>query len=380
MAHGAQNGTALAKISDLDGAAPDSTDFSNYFCTYAFLYHQKDMLEDHKRTGAYYQGVMQNRRQFEGKVVLDVGTGSGILAIFAAKAGAKKVYAVEATNMAKFAKELVKENDLERVIEVIQGTIETVDIPEKVDIIISEWMGYFLLRESMLDSVLVARDKFLKPGGALYPSHARMYLSPVRSQLARQRLHDFQGSMEGWADFVQDIKQYYGVKMDSLSNHYHNEQKDYYLQTSAWVDTHPSQMLGPACCFKEYDLVKVTLKELAAPLQANFRMDVFENGPVEGFCGFFDVQFRGSEQNPADHDILLSTAPDPTGSTHWGQQSFVLHPPIACMPGDKIVGDITIVRKKENHRLMEVKMNHSVEGHSKVAEHAPQRSSFYHIE
>lgn len=53
-------------------------------------------------------------------------------------------------------------------------------------------MGYFLLRESMLDSVLVARDKFLKPGGALYPSHARMYLSPVRSQLARQRLHDFQ--------------------------------------------------------------------------------------------------------------------------------------------------------------------------------------------
>lgn len=76
-----------------------------------------------------------------------------------------------------------------------------------------------------------------------------------------------QGSMEGWADFVQDIKQYYGVKMDSLSNHYHNEQKDYYLQTSAWVDTHPSQMLGPACCFKEYDLVKVTLKELAAPLQ-----------------------------------------------------------------------------------------------------------------
>lgn len=72
------------------------------------------MLEDHKRTGAYYQAVMQNRRQFEGKVVLDVGTGSGILAIFAAKAGAKKVYAVEATSMAKFAKELVKHNEVTR--------------------------------------------------------------------------------------------------------------------------------------------------------------------------------------------------------------------------------------------------------------------------
>jgi protein arginine N-methyltransferase 1 len=48
------------------------------------------MLEDHKRTGAYYNAVIQNRGQFHGKVVLDVGTGSGILAIFAAKAGARK--------------------------------------------------------------------------------------------------------------------------------------------------------------------------------------------------------------------------------------------------------------------------------------------------
>lgn len=76
------------------------------------FYAQKDMLEDHKRTGAYYQAVMQNRRQFAGKVVLDVGTGSGILAIFAAKAGAKKVYAVEATEMAKFAKQLVSHNQV----------------------------------------------------------------------------------------------------------------------------------------------------------------------------------------------------------------------------------------------------------------------------
>ena len=78
------------------------------------------------------------------------------------------------------------------VVEVIQGTIETVSLPEKVDIIISEWMGYFLLRESMLDSVLVARDRFLKPGGALYPSHARLYLALMRSQHTQQRVTDFQ--------------------------------------------------------------------------------------------------------------------------------------------------------------------------------------------
>jgi ribosomal protein L11 methylase PrmA len=68
------------------------------------------MLEDHKRTGAYYNAVIQNRRQFKDKVVLDVGTGSGILAIFSAMAGAKKVYAVEATDMAKHARTLVAHN------------------------------------------------------------------------------------------------------------------------------------------------------------------------------------------------------------------------------------------------------------------------------
>ena len=75
---------------------------------------------------------------------------------------------------------------------VIQGTMESVELPEKVDVIISEWMGYFLLRESMIDSVIVARDKFLKPGGSLFPSHASMYLAPIRSQATYLRLQEFQ--------------------------------------------------------------------------------------------------------------------------------------------------------------------------------------------
>jgi hypothetical protein len=54
------------------------TDFANYFCTYAYLYHQKDMLEDHKRTGAYYNAIVQNRKQFHGKVrCKGGGCGSG---------------------------------------------------------------------------------------------------------------------------------------------------------------------------------------------------------------------------------------------------------------------------------------------------------------
>jgi protein arginine N-methyltransferase 1 len=340
------------------------------------------MLEDHKRTGAYYQACMQNRSQFANKVVLDVGTGSGILAIFAAKAGAKKVYAVEATSMAISAKRMVEAQGLEDVIEVIQGVIESVEIPEKVDIIISEWMGYFLLRESMLDSVVVARDRFLKPDGALYPSHARLFMAPIRSQIAAQRSADFQTSMHGWGDFIADMREMYGVEMDCLSDDYRKEQKEYYSQTSAWTDIHPSQMVGPPALIKAYDLKTVTLEELKAPLNANFTMSVTERGSVDAYCGFFDTEFKGSVENPADFPITLSTAPDPTGATHWGQQSFFLQPSLQVSAGDKIVCELEMRRRKENHRLLEVHLKHRIENEESKNNvvKAPERVSHFIIE
>lgn len=72
-----------------------SSDFANYFCTYAYIYHQKQMLTDDLRMQSYRDAIFENPNHFKDKVVLDVGTGSGILAIWAAQAGARKVYAVE---------------------------------------------------------------------------------------------------------------------------------------------------------------------------------------------------------------------------------------------------------------------------------------------
>ena len=319
------------------------------------------MLEDHKRTGAYYQACMQNRAQFAGKVVLDVGTGSGILAIFAAKAGARKVYAVEATPMAQFAKRLVEAQGLSDVVEVIQGVIESVELPEMVDVIISEWMGYFLLRESMLDSVVVARDRFLKPDGSLYPSHARLFMAPVRSQLPSQRHEEFSNAMHGWSHFLNDMRDYYEVEMESLTENFRKEQYEYYCQTVTWTDIHPSQMMGPPALIKSYDLKAVTLEELKAPLGAKFQMTITEDGPVAVYAGFFDVQFNGSSQNPADFPVTLSTAPDPTGATHWGQQSFLLNPPVDCKAGDVIVCELDMQRRKDNHRLLQITLDHHVD-------------------
>ncbi|CAH0489416.1 unnamed protein product [Peronospora farinosa] len=114
--------------------------FSQY---YGMLLHQQNMLQDHVRTGTYERAMLSNVSDFQDKVVLDVGTGSGILAFFAIKAGARKVYAVELSNMADCARELVVANGLSDRIIIIKGKMEEVQLPEQVDVVVSEPMGFF---------------------------------------------------------------------------------------------------------------------------------------------------------------------------------------------------------------------------------------------
>jgi type I protein arginine methyltransferase len=120
--------------------------------------------KDKVRTEGYMNAILDNKNIFKDKIVLDVGCGSGILSMFAAKAGAKLVIAVDMSNIIEQAIHIARENEYQDKIVFLRGKLEEVKLPvEKVDIIISEWMGYFLLFESMLDSVLYARDKYLQP-------------------------------------------------------------------------------------------------------------------------------------------------------------------------------------------------------------------------
>lgn len=125
--------------------------------------------------------IVQNKHLFKDKVVLDVGCGTAILSMyaqtensfvwtcsnsilrrFAVKAGAKHVIGVDMSTIIFKAREIVKVNGMEDKITLIQGKMEEIELPfPKVDIIISEWMGYFLLFENMLNTVLYARDKWL---------------------------------------------------------------------------------------------------------------------------------------------------------------------------------------------------------------------------
>ena len=135
---------------------------------------------------------------------MDVGAGTGILSLFAKQAGAKKVYAVEASPLADVLREIIELNDEEGVIEVVHGKAEDIDIETKVDVIISEWMGFYLLHESMLDSVIAARDKHLSDDGVMFPSHATIVAAPVH--------------LDSWvSEQLLDWHQVYGFDMTPMS-------------------------------------------------------------------------------------------------------------------------------------------------------------------
>ena len=99
---------------------------------------------------------------------------------FAVKAGAKHVIGVDMSTIIEKAQEIVSVNGMADKITLLQGKMEEVTLPfPKVDIIISEWMGYFLLYESMLDTVLYARDKYLAPDGLIFPDKATIYMAGI---------------------------------------------------------------------------------------------------------------------------------------------------------------------------------------------------------
>ena len=300
---------------------------------------------------AYHSAIMANKSLFEGKVrnshtsssnggliliinksycltkyylraqiVLDVGTGSGVLSIWAAQAGAAKVYAIEYTEMAVHARALVEANGMSDIVEVIQSSAEDIDLPCQVDIVISEWMGYFLLRESMLDSVIRARNKWMKPGGSMFPSTATMFLSVISNEQDREgKFGDYAHSMHEWHVFKQEMQEYYQIDMSIVEPKYTKEQEDYYIYSSLWTELSPEHVVGQPVVIKRLDLNTCTLEDALGVSPVEYRFEVPYPVRVSGFAGWFTVDFAGSVENPAEKRVTLSTGPE-MGYTHWGQQ------------------------------------------------------------
>lgn len=176
-----ENGNLIShdKQKELSSTKPeDMTSRDYYFDSYAHFGIHEEMLKDEVRTLTYKNAMYHNKHLFKGKTVLDIGSGTGILSMFAAKAGAARVIAIECSNIADYSAKIIEANNLSHIITLVKAKVEEAVLPvEKVDIIISEWMGYCLFYESMLDTVLYARDKWLDKGNLFLVLIALMALT-----------------------------------------------------------------------------------------------------------------------------------------------------------------------------------------------------------
>jgi protein arginine N-methyltransferase 1 len=310
---------------------PHSADY--YFDSYSHFGIHEEMLKDTVRTQTYMKSIMNNKALFKDKVVLDIGCGTGILCMFAAKAGAKKVIGIECAGIHTQAVQIVEANGLSDVITLIRGKVEEITLPEgieKVDIIVSEWMGYFLLYESMLDTVLFARDKWLAPDGMLFPDRANLFICGIEDAEYRQDKIDF------WDDV-------YGFDMSCI--------KDLALVEPLVDICNPNQVVTNSKAIMTIDLYTVTKEQL--DFQNDFELTATRDDYCHALVAYFDVIFSKTHTK-----IGFCTGPQ-NKYTHWKQTVFYLEEDVAVSAGDKIKGTINVKRNDKNVRDLDITMTTS---------------------
>ncbi|XP_064423289.1 protein arginine N-methyltransferase 3 isoform X1 [Latimeria chalumnae] len=296
-----------------------------YFSSYGHYGIHEEMLKDKVRTESYRDFMYLNPHIFKDKIVLDVGCGTGILSMFAAKAGARRIIGVDQSEIIYQAMDIVRSNNLENTITLVKGRIEEVDLPvEKVDIIISEWMGYFLLFESMLDSVIYARDKYLAEEGSVYPDLCTINLAAL-------------GDMKKHADRIAFWDDVYGFKMACM--------KKAVIPEAVVEVLNPDTLISEPCVIKTIDCN--TTSALDLQFSSDFALKITETTECTAIAGFFDIFF---EKNCCSK-VTFSTGPCST-KTHWKQTVFLLEQPISVKSGENLQGKITVQKNRKDPRSL----------------------------
>jgi type I protein arginine methyltransferase len=311
-----QNGVASVSLDDDNG----------YFESYSHFGIHHSMLSDKVRTESYRDAIIKNSESMKDKIVMDLGCGTSILSMFASQAGAKTVYAVDQSEIIYQAMEIAQKNNFNNI-KFVKGRLEDVEFPAgKVDVIISEWMGYLLLFEGMLDSVIYARNNYLKEGGLLLPNRCTISLVGY-------------GSLERYGNFVEFFDNVYGFEMKCMLKDIlregHVEKCD-----GAHVLTEPNVIC---------DLDLMTCDLSYSNFSFDINLKVTKDSKLTSFVGYFDTFFDLPEK------VSFSTSPA-SEPTHWQQVVFYLDQPVEVKVGELITGKFVCRRDKKDLRSLNIEI------------------------
>ncbi len=265
---------------------------------FAGLSEHEEMLSDSVRVDAYHRGIRRNVRP--GDVVLDLGTGTGLLAFMASRAGARKVYAVEHSDFVDVAHEIARHNGFTNI-EFVKANSREFTPPEPIDVVLHEQMGDELFNENMLENLLDLRDRVLRPGGRILPARFRLFVEPVS-------YHDAMRVRRFWNIALPD-----GIDLSVMQHSPVAARFDTGRMEQTWV--RPGSVaagVGSPRPILEFDLN--TLDHLdALPVDHVVERTAVDDVIVDGACIWFEAVF--------DDDTVLSTSPlEPV--TSWGNRLY----------------------------------------------------------
>ncbi len=270
---------------------------------YAEVIKHHPMLFDKVRNDIYWRVI--NSLDLEGKVILDIGSGLGILGLMSATKTIKHIYLVDSSPILDITSKVVRKNNLQDRVTCIKDRIENVLLPEKVDIIISVFTGNFLLTEDLLPSLFFARDKYLLPNGKLIPDCAKMMIVPVSAKDYYNKYIDC------WSVPLYGID-YSAVRKYAVNTIY----SDRLTKNKVKFLSEPVEIL-------ELDFMKAT--EAACRIKEKIEIKV--NCELHGFAGWFQAKV-GNE--------WMSTSPKDK-QMHWNQVFLPLDKPLNVREGDIVI-------------------------------------------
>jgi len=228
--------------------------------------------------------------------------------------------------MCILSRKIIEQNGYRDRVTVLEGQASNVQLPEGIlaDVLISEWMGFYLLHESMLDAVVTARDRLLRCGGAVFPSTATLYACPV--SIKEYCAQNF--------DFWQDICGFDFSEAGSVM-------RQKCLRSPEMMSVSEKSLLAEPQQLLSIDLLYVNATDVCS-VTAQLDFVVQRNDLMHGFALWFDVQFAGR------HSVTLDTSPS-APPTHW-QQTVILLPSALLVNRDSLVQCRMLLQQAENHR------------------------------
>lgn len=265
-------------------------------------YH-RTLVTDRVRNEAFWQALKAVIRPGE-TVVADIGAGSGLLGMMAAKLGAREVYLYETAEVAGLARDLLKLNKMRNCILFPCHSTE-METPPRVDLVVSETLGNYPLEEDIVATLKDAKKRHLKPGGTMIPSRVRQFVAPVVSDRMHRELVAWDGVGYGL--------EFAPARTMSMHN--------IYVRTLALPE-----LLDDGRSAVQWDEIDLT----ALPPSNRRGETVYAlkaPATIYGFAIWWIADLAGG--------VVMSTAPD-APKTHWEQLYLPLLEPIVGKAGEKV--------------------------------------------